>query len=192
MILDMYITMMPLLLGGIFNMVFTKTKLYKKYKYPIDCGRNWIDNKRIFGDNKTIIGFISMVVFCTLFQIIWGFICAKTGLSTQNAFYIIYSNTFVYNLLIGFLIGILYMLFELPNSFIKRRLNIVPGLTKKGLIGTLFFFIDQIDSLAGVFLLLILFSDVSFFTYLAYLFVGAFTHISVNLILFSLKIRRNI
>ena len=44
----------------------------------------------------------------------------------------IWSFGFTYNLLIGALLGLFYALFELPNSFLKRRLDIKPGKTIKG------------------------------------------------------------
>ena len=61
---NMYLTMFPVAVGGILNMIFTKTKFYNKHKYPIDHNKTLKDNKRIFGDNKTYIGFISMINFC--------------------------------------------------------------------------------------------------------------------------------
>ena len=84
------------------------------------------------------------------------------------------------------------MLCELPNSFIKRRINIIPGKTDKGIKGILFFVIDQIDSLIGVFFVLMLFNGMSLSRYFLYLCIGALTHIIINLILFCLKIRRNV
>lgn len=192
MILDMYITMTPLILSGVLNMIFTKMDIYKRYKYPIDCYKNWIDGKRIFGDNKTIIGFFSMIVFCILTQIIWGYSCEIMGISDRNQLYLVYENNYVLNVIVGFLFGLIYMLFELPNSFIKRRLDIIPGKTDKGLKGLMFFIIDQIDSLIGVFLVLMLFNGMSIWDYFCYLLVGAITHITINLILFWLRIRRNV
>ena len=56
--------MFPLILGGIANMVFTKTKFYKKHASPMDKGKVWKDGKRVFGENKTWIGFVSMIIFC--------------------------------------------------------------------------------------------------------------------------------
>jgi hypothetical protein len=53
MIAGMYITMMPVILAGIFNMIFVKTGFYKKRRTPIDGGHVYRDGKRIFGDNKT-------------------------------------------------------------------------------------------------------------------------------------------
>ena len=188
---NIYITMMPLIFAGIFNMIFTKTNLYKKNKFPIDFGRNFVDGKRLFGDNKTYIGFISMIVFCLIFQVIWGIICCKFEFENFNELYLIYSNTIHFNILVGLLFGFTYMICELPNSFIKRRINIVPGKTDKGLKGVIFFVIDQIDSLIGVFFVLMLLNGMSFSRYLLYLLVGAVTHILINLLLYGLRIRRN-
>lgn len=192
MIGNIYITMMPLIFAGIFNMIFTKTNLYKKNKFPIDFGRNFVDGKRLFGDNKTYIGFVSMIMFCLIFQVIWGIICCKFEFENFNELYLIYSNTIHFNILVGLLFGFTYMICELPNSFIKRRINIVPGKTDKGLKGVIFFVIDQIDSLIGVFFVLMLLNGMSFSRYLLYLLVGAVTHILINLLLYGLRIRRNV
>ncbi len=191
-VLNMYITMLPLILSGIMNMVFVKkSKLYKKYNFPIDMHKTLKDGKRIFGDNKTAIGFISMIVFCIIIQVMYGAFCNLLSINEKNELYIYYKNTFTLNLTAGFLFGLSYMLFELPNSFIKRRLDIKPGKTARGIKG-IFFVIDQIDSLLGVFLVLKFYNMMSLNKYLSCVVVGAVTHISVNLILFFTKIRKNI
>ena len=190
MIVGLYITMLPLILSGIVNMLFVKTPIYKKYKIPIDCNKNWIDGKRIFGDNKTFIGFISMIVFCIIFQILWGYVGELCQLNSQNDWYLVYSNSIGYNVVSGFLVGLFYMLFELPNSFIKRRINIIPGKTDKGIKGIVFFVIDQIDSLIGVFLVLKLLSGIAWSKYFLYLLVGGLTHITINLMLWLWGIRQ--
>ena len=192
MILRIYVTMMPLILGGILNMIFTKTSVYKKFKSPIDNGLLLSDGKRLFGDNKTWIGFCSMVILCIVSQIVWGFMCKIGSLNNLNDLYKVYDNTVVFNCLSGFLIGFVYMVCELPNSFVKRRLNIDSGKTDKGLKGSIFFVIDQIDSLLGVFALFCLFTENGLEVFFSYLFVGALTHIVINLVLYSLKVRRNI
>lgn len=187
----MYVTALPVIASGILNMIFTKTKLYKRHCSPIDRGKCLSDGKRIFGKNKTWIGFFSMIFFCILTQIIFGFILKQTGLESHNELYAIYDNSFVYNLLIGFLFGLTYMLFELPNSFVKRRLNIEPGKTVFSPIGLIFFIADQIDSLIGVMAVIYFFSGISFLKYLGYIALGGITHIVINAVLFKIKIRRN-
>lgn len=188
----MYLTMSPLIAGGIANMIFTKTALYRRHKVPMDRGRLWKDGRRILGDNKTWIGFFAMAGFCTVFQILCGLLCAALGWDEFNDLYRVHPNTLGFNALFGFLIGLTYMLWELPNSFIKRRLQIEPGKTGHGITGILFFLIDQVDSLLGVMLVLYMVSDISIAKYFAYVFLGALTHITVNLLLYAVKVRKNI
>lgn len=188
----MYLTMWPLIAGGIANMLFTKTGLYKKYKTPIDGGRCWKDGQRIFGDNKTWIGFASMIAFCAVFQILCGLLCNQLSWNGMNDLYRKLPNTVGYNALFGSVVGFVYMLCELPNSFLKRRLRIEPGRTGKGPVGILFFLIDQIDSLVGVMLVLLLVANISVAKYFAYVLVGALTHIGVNLLLLITKVRKHL
>lgn len=190
--LRLYLTMLPLLLAGVANMLFTKTAFYRRHSTPIDGGRNAWDGKALLGKNKTWIGFGGMVLFCTLFQLFWGDLFRLLSLEQYHDLYRCRGNTWLLNVTFGFGMGVIYMLSELPNSFIKRRLDIPPGWTRGGLLGALFFIIDQIDSLVGVMLLLMLLTDIGFVGYLQYVAVGAVTHIGVNLVLWALKVRKNI
>ena len=190
--LKVYLTMGPLMLGGIANMVFTKTKFYKKYKMPIDRGKTAWDGKPIFGPNKTWIGFASMIVFCILFQLLCGLCCGAFGWEKYNDLYRCQPNTLWLNLIFGALVGAVYMICELPNSFIKRRIGIKAGKTDSGIKGAVFFVVDQIDSIVGVMLVLAAFTDIGVAGYFKYVAFGGLTHIGVNLLLFALKIRRNI
>ena len=88
--------------------------------------------------------------------------------------------------------GLAYVVFELPNSFIKRRLKIKPGKTAKGIKGMIFFLIDQIDSIIGVTLVLCIWYKMTAFQFLLFVFLGAITHIVINLFLYYIKIRKNI
>lgn len=173
-------------------MLFTKSSIYRKYRAPLDHYKCLPDGRRVFGDNKTWIGFFSMIFFCAAAQVIQGFVLSVSGLETRSDLYILHENRPVYNLLIGFLFGLAYMLLELPNSFIKRRLGIRPGKTERSARGIVFFVIDQIDSLIGVMAVIYIFSDISFYKYLGYIALGGITHIAINFVLFKTKIRRNL
>lgn len=193
MIVDMYITLMSVILAGIMNMLFTKTKFYSKYRYPIDGGKKIKDGQYIFGENKTWIGFFSMIFFNILAQIIWGFLCLNIDfLKGKNYIYTSVENNFFNNAIIGAVLGLAYVVFELPNSFIKRRLKIKPGKTAKGIKGMIFFLIDQIDSIIGVTLVLCIWYKMTAFQFLLFVFLGAITHIVINLFLYYIKIRKNI
>lgn len=192
LIISMYVTMVPLILGGIANMIFTKTRIYKKNKYPIDFNIRLKDGNRLFGENKTFIGFISMIVFVMLFQNLWGALCNITKIERLNDWYLIYQNNITINTITGFIIGLVYMVSELPNSFIKRRISIPSGKTVNGFKGKIFLIIDQIDSLIGVFIVLKIVSGISVMKTLLYILIGGLTHIIINITLHKLKIRKNI
>jgi CDP-diglyceride synthetase len=54
----------------------------------------------------------------------------------------------------GVLAGAVAELSELPNSFVKRRLDIEPGGTARGLLGVVFYLWDQLDVLMGFWLVM--------------------------------------
>ena len=192
-ILIMYATLMPVVIAGAVNMLFTKTRLYRSTCVPIDGGKCCSDGKRIFGDNKTWAGFFGMIAANCLAQILWGLLSqASAPLGNANEMYRIFGNTLLFNAVAGALFGFVYVLFELPNSFLKRRLDIQPGKTAQGGKGALFFVIDQIDSLLGVMLLLVLLAGITPAQYFQYILLGAVTHIALNSVLYVLHIRKNL
>ncbi|MBQ8083138.1 MAG: CDP-archaeol synthase, partial [Clostridia bacterium] len=152
----MILSMCSVVFGGVLNMLFVKTPVFQKIRYPIDGGRNWRDGRRVFGDNKTFAGLAGMTLGTMVSQVVLGGLLKVLGASHLSDVYRRHENTVRYNALAGALFGFAYALFELPNSFAKRRVDIRPGMTtkKKGLIGKLFFVIDQIDSMFGVMLVL--------------------------------------
>ena len=91
----------------------------------------------------------------------------------------------------GFLFGLAYAVFELPNSFIKRRLGIEPGKKRGKLSGAVNVFIDQADSVIGCVLVLSFLYSMSILFFIAYVLLGAATHIVINMLLYFLKLRKN-
>lgn len=185
------ITVMPIIFAGILNMIFTKTKFYNKHKRPIDNKRS-INNKRILGDNKTWIGFGSMVIISGLTHVIWGYILRLLNLESKSDYYVKHDNRITYNLIVGLSNGFIYMVSELPNSFIKRRLDIDSGKRANGIKGVLFYIIDQIDSIVGIAYLIKKLSKINVRETLKYIGIGGFVHAIINLILFKIKVRENI
>lgn len=86
---------------------------------PIDFGKNFIDGKRIFGNGKTIRGFIAGVACGTLVGIILAYILPGTQFA-------IYSTSLDY-VSGGFLLSFGTMLGDLAGSFAKRRLSMGQG-----------------------------------------------------------------
>ena len=191
LILKMYITLIVPIISGIVNSIFCKTKYLKCLNKPIDFGKNFIDKKRIFGDHKTWKGLFGYIILNIIFSTIFGLIWNITNLEKYNFFYMNHENTLLYNILIGTLLGLGYSLFELPNSFIKRRFDIKPGKTTIGFKKIFFIIFDQADSVFGVALVVWLFYPIGIWIYLFYILLGTVTHLLVNMLLYFLHLRKN-
>ncbi len=102
------------------NMAPVMIKKINFLRIPIDFNKT-VNNKPIFGKNKTFRG----LVFGVLFAIIIAYL--QFLLYSNNIFVdaaiVDYSNW----LLIGFLLGLGAVIGDLVESFVKRRLNYEPG-----------------------------------------------------------------
>ena len=191
-ILSLYITMFPVILAGVFNMLFLKIPFLKSYCRPIDGGKNWTDGKRIFGDSKSVLGFWLMTLFGGFMELFWGLLLQGLGETKRSLLYLYFENAPGFNFLIGMLFGFLYMLFELPNSFIKRRLSVSAseqGDRRRGL-KLIFFILDQIDSMLGIMLCLGILVHLTPVQTVLAIFLGGFTHVLVNCLLILFRVRK--
>ena len=188
-----YITMMPIIFTGILNMAFCTANVCKKLNKPLDGGKCMKDGKRILGDNKTFKGLIGYIVIGIVMGAFWGLLCSVfSSLENRNYIYINHDNTFLYNCAIGGIQGLAYAIFELPNSFLKRRFNITPGKTTVGLKKYLFILYDQCDSVIGCGLVLAAVYPMGVAEYFMYLGLGILTHLVGDVVLYMLKLRKNI
>ena len=191
-ILSLYITMFPVILAGVFNMRLLKIPFLKSHCRPIDGGKNWTDGKRIFGDSKSVLGFWLMTLLGGFMELFWGLLLQGLGQNTRSLLYLYFENAPGFNFLIGMLFGFLYMLFELPNSFIKRRLSVsaeVQGDKRRG-IKLIFFILDQIDSLFGIMLCLGVLVHLTPAQTVFAIFLGGLTHVFVNCLLILFRVRK--
>ena len=191
-ILSLYITMFPVILAGVFNMLLLKIPFLKSYCRPIDGGKNWTDRKRIFGDSKSVLGFWLMTLLGGFMELFWGLLLQGLGETKRSLLYLYFENAPGFNFLIGMLFGFLYMLFELPNSFIKRRLSVSvseQGDRRRGL-KLIFFILDQIDSMLGIMLCLGILVHLTPVQTVLAIFLGGFTHVLVNCLLILFRVRK--
>lgn len=168
----------PLVLSGILHMISVKLNLISKTARPI-----W---QKGFGSNKTYRGFILMPFFTILSFFLIQKIVVMSNLSLTVL--LTQSNPFI----VGASLGIMYVLFELPNSYLKRKLGILPGeLSKDSVQKIVFFILDHIDSLTGCVLVYIYIYGFSYA--ILYLYILApLIHIFVNFILWIFKIRKEV
>lgn len=136
--------LLPLLFGGFVHGAAIKYGWAPWLTRPIDGGRS-LRGVRWFGDNKTWRG----VVFLGL----------GTGIFTAleaACFPVLTARVYGVPLgllggaLVGAAVGALAMLGELPNSFLKRRAGIAPGVGGGGRHAWFFYLYDQVDLLLFV------------------------------------------
>ena len=120
----------PLLLTAIVHGLCIKNGWLSWLKRPLDLGLSF-RRRRIFGDHKTWRGLLINAVFCTMGTMIQT-LFQNRGYFPPWLLLLDYGN---YGYVIGILLGLGMTLGELPNSFVKRQLEIHPGKRKKGAFG---------------------------------------------------------
>jgi len=101
--------------------------------YPVDFNLIWA-GKRIFGKSKTFRGFFVITILVAVFTQMIIFLFSPPVFLLFPAW------------LSGGLIGFMYCLGELPTSFLKRRVDILPSDQASGWKGLLFYILEQTDS----------------------------------------------
>jgi hypothetical protein len=89
----------------------------------------------------------------------------------------------------GAMLGLAYILAELPNSFIKRRLDIAPGKNATGFKGILFTIIDQVDSVIGGAIVICLFMPMSFAAFITMVAIASGIHYAINILLYFARLK---
>lgn len=178
---------LPMVLAGVCNMIFMKLSLFQSLKIPMDHGMKLKDNRRIFGDNKTWKGFLGMIFFSSLWLGLFG-ILFRSSEFFRNMSMIDFQHINAW--FWGAAWGSGYVLAELPNSFIKRRLDVEPGKNVSGIRGFVHTFVDQSDSVAGCLLVLLFFHDAPGNDFIFLFFLGTGVHYVTNLLLFFAGLKK--
>lgn len=179
-----------LVCAGSSNMVFVKARLFSRLSRPMDGGVVHRDGKRLFGDNKTWKGFFGMIVLTAVWLAAAGWLASKFPAIDRLSLIEFDDLSFPYNIwFYGALWGLAYVLAELPNSFIKRRVNIPPGKNAKGLKGFMFLVMDQVDSVIGCVLVLPLFAHITWLDGIVLVALGSAAHYFANLLLFAVRLK---
>ncbi len=141
---------LPFVLAGLTHIVVIKYKVLESLaNLPLDFGQK-LRGHRLFGKNKTVRGALVMILGITFWILLQASIVNYFP-STAKLMVVNYSQ--VSPLLWGLLLGTGCVIGELPNSFIKRQLQIAPGDQATGILKPLFWIIDQVDSLVGALIL---------------------------------------
>lgn len=144
---------------------------------PIDCGRNYSDGRRMFGDGKTYRGLIA--------GILAGVLIGLLQMQAQATFSLTYLPA--HTLLSVSLLAVGALLGDLCKSFFKRRLGKERG-SKWPLA-------DMYDLVIGAFVLLLvidpswLFTQVTLAAFIVILILTPILHRATNIIGYLLKVK---
>ena len=172
-------------LAGVCQALWLGSSIARTMAWPLDGGATW-RGRRLLGDHKTMRGFVVMVPAAGAAFGVLGTVCARGGQGGQGGLDV-WSLTTGGFVALGAWAGLGFMLGELPNSFLKRRLVIAPGEGATGAITRpLFAIIDRLDSAAGLLLALAVVVPVPWQTWLYVLGVGSIVHGLFSLLVFQL------
>lgn len=142
-------TLSPLLLGLAFHGLCIKFGWLGWLGRPIDAGKT-VRGRPLFGVNKTYRGVVA-VALGTAAGVGLQVLLHRAGVA-REAELLEYDNLSVLG--IGAALGAAAMLAELPNSALKRQLGIAPGKAGRGWSNAIFYVLDQVDMLVGVWIVL--------------------------------------
>ncbi len=174
-------------IAGIAQTFWLRSELSQRFAMPLDGGRSF-RGKRIFGDNKTARGFIVMVPAAALaFAGLYHFLAVLQPRWTEG----IWALTGFQFFALGGLASFGFMIGEIPNSFLKRRLGLSPGGTPRGRLARLACFLgDRLDSILGMLLAMSLVVPTPWQLWLFVLLIGPGIHLLFSAALFSLGVKR--
>jgi CDP-2,3-bis-(O-geranylgeranyl)-sn-glycerol synthase len=130
----------------------------------IDFGKNFIDGKRLFGNNKTFRGFF------------FGWVIGL-GVGLTVCYFFDYPFFFAILTPLGALLG------DLTAAFLKRRLDIAPG----GLLPI----IDQLDFVVGAIVFSLPLALISWKVAVVTLLITPPIHLFTNICAYKLKLKKH-
>lgn len=159
--------LLPMIIANVLHIIMVKKDALSFLSVPIWSAQ--------FGANKTWRGFVIlpilngallflMNIFLPTFELLQGF-------------------------WLGAILGLVYMVFELPNSWIKRKMGVGSG-EKAEKNAVLFMAMDKMDSSLGVSLACHFLLDWSWAKTLFFFFIAVGTHVFFSWLLVVLKIKK--
>lgn len=172
--------------AGIVQTIFYKHPVSQLFAVALDGGRCW-RGRRLFGDNKTWKGVVVLIPMTTLCFGAAGALAHLWPAFGQG----LWALTPQRWLILGFVAALGYVLGELPNSMLKRQLDIEPGHTATHPIGKRLQVIwDQFDSLLMGLLFIALMVPTNWIFHLTCVVIGATVHWLFNVLFVLLGLKK--
>jgi CDP-2,3-bis-(O-geranylgeranyl)-sn-glycerol synthase len=173
--------------AGLAHGIWMRSPRSLRYAMPLDGGHTF-RGRRIFGDNKTLRGFMVLVpaAGCALLLLgvmrDGGVAWLRLGLWGLDPVALFGVSAWA---------GLCFMAGELPNSFLKRQWGIEPGQVPRTGGRRLFcLVVDRLDSTLAVLLGMTLVVDLRGQTWLAVLLLGPAVHFGFSVLLYRVGVKR--
>lgn len=181
----------PLIVSNVLHMVLVKKNGLTSLCIPL--------NSTLFGPNKTLRGFLFVPFVNGILYLVvnWPSGWLLSGLSPEyylqqeiNIGDINSLNLLLMQVSIGAVYGLFYMLFELPNSWIKRRMGIASGESSTR-FRWFFTLLDKTDSAIGVSLFFGFLNDFNIEMMLQFFICASSLHFGISGLLVLSKIKKS-
>ena len=170
-------------LAGMAQTAWFAAPLSRRFTFPIDGGATF-RGTRIFGEHKTLRGFVVMVPAAA---VSFAVLAAAIGDPAQAGLWPLSIAGYAG---LGACAGLGFMAGELPNSFVKRRLGIGPGACPRHrLAASAQFVADRLDSGIGMLLVLSAIVPTPAMTWVLVLLVGPSIHWAFSVLMFHLGLK---
>ena len=183
--------LIPLIVSNVLHMVLVKKNGLSSLCIPL--------NSTLFGPNKTLRGFLFVPFVNGILYLVvnWPGGWLLSGLSSEyylqqeiNIGDINFLNLLLMQESIGAVYGLFYMLFELPNSWIKRRMGIASGESSTR-FRWFFTLLDKTDSAIGVSLFFGFLNDFNIEMMIQFFICASSLHFGISGLLVLSKIKKS-
>lgn len=162
--------------AGFAQTAWLGSRLSRPLAIPLDGGAMW-RGQRILGDHKTVRGFLVLPGVVALMLASLGPAATARGVAVWPLDAVSYG-------VLGLAAGLGFMLGELPNSFLKRRLGVAPGATApSGALRSALLVTDRVDSILGLLVTVSLLVPTPWVIWVLLLGPGALLHLLFSALL---------
>jgi hypothetical protein len=171
-------------LAGAAQTAWFATPISRAFAIPLDGGFR-LRGRRLFGANKTVRGLVVMVPAAAA---AFALLAAAAEDAARAWLWPISLGSYAW---LGAWAAVGFMAGELPNSLLKRQLDIAPGARPAGRWAALgHFVLDRLDSGIGMLAALALLVEVPWLTWAYVLLVGPLVHWSFSVVMFRLGLKQ--
>jgi hypothetical protein len=173
-------------IAGLAHSAWLRTRLSRRLMMPLDGGLRF-RGRRVFGENKTVRGFLVMVPAASL---AFAALAAALSVSSQDAIAELWPLSIASYGALGAWAGLGFMVGELPNSFVKRQLDIAPGSAPRGWAAAVIcFVVDRLDSILGALIAVSLVVPTPPMMWVYVLLIGPGIHLGFSALLYRLGVK---